>query len=118
MKIFNYLEVEATNRTTVGASKQKGRWLITRETGCEDFELRMFELQPGGRAPLHTHSMDHAVFILDGEGVFIAEGEEREIKSGDVIFVPPHEKHGIMNTGGKTLSLIDILHPDAITHAV
>lgn len=118
MKIFNFRGVEATNRTTVGASRQRGRWLITREMGCEDFELRMFELEPGGRAPLHTHSMDHGVFILDGGGLFITEGGERKIKSGDVIFVSPHEKHGVMNDSEKTLKLIDILHPDAITRGV
>ena len=118
MKIFNYRDVKAENRTTVGASGQVGRWLITRETGCENFELRMFEIRPQGGAPMHTHSMEHAVYILEGKGAFFSDEEEREIRKGDVIFVPPGKRHGIKNTGEENIVLLDVLHPDAVTRAV
>jgi quercetin dioxygenase-like cupin family protein len=60
-----------------GALKVKVRWLITKEIGAENFAMRLFEIEPGGYTPLHSHPWEHEVFILEGEGVVIGENKER-----------------------------------------
>ena len=49
-----------------GAKDVEIRWLISKEDGAENFAMRMFELQPGGHTPLHTHPHEHEVFIVEG----------------------------------------------------
>lgn len=108
MKIFHYLDVEA-KRAEEGARRLKVRWLITKEMGAENFSMRLFEMEPGGYSPLHSHPWEHEVFILEGEGTVLGGGEEHKFKAGDVIFIPPNEMHQFKNTGEKTVKFLCLI---------
>jgi len=108
MKIFHYKKVEAM-KAEEGASKLKVRSLITKEMGAENFAMRLFEMEPGGHSPLHSHSWEHEVFILEGEGLLAGEGEERRFKEGDVIFIGPNEEHQLKNIGEKTVKFLCLI---------
>jgi quercetin dioxygenase-like cupin family protein len=98
MKIFNYRDVRAEN----AEEESRGlnvRWLITRETGAENFAMRLFEMAPNGFSPLHSHPWEHEVFILEGNGAVTNGKEEKEFKEGDVIFIPSNERHQLKNAG-------------------
>lgn len=105
MKIFHYLDVKAEDADE-GASGLRVRWLITSEVGAENFAMRLFEMEPGGYSPLHSHPWEHEVFILEGEGVVLGGGEERKFRAGDVIFIPPNEEHQFRNTSEKTVMFL------------
>jgi quercetin dioxygenase-like cupin family protein len=105
MEVFDYKQVEAKDADE-GASKLKVRWLITREMGAPNFAMRLFEMEPFGNSPLHTHPWEHEVFILEGEGVLVGEDEERRFKPGNVIFVAPNERHQFKNDGSKTVKFL------------
>jgi len=112
MKIFQYQDIEAKDAHE-GASKLRVRWLITKEIGAENFAMRLFELEPRGYSPFHSHPWEHEVFILEGEGLVVGEGEEKRFRTGDVIFIPPNEKHQFKNSAKKTvkfLCLIPYMH--------
>ena len=98
MRVFNNQEVEA-QAVEEGADKVKIRWLITKETGAEKFAMRLFEVEPEGYTPLHSHSWEHEVFILEGKGLVKGGSEEKAFREGDVIFVPSNEIHQFKNTG-------------------
>jgi len=108
MKVFPYREVEAKDAGE-GASKLKIRWLITREIGAKNFAMRLFEMEPGGHSPLHTHGWEHELFVLEGEGVAVGGTEERKIQPGDAVFVPPKEKHQFRNESKKTLRFLCLI---------
>jgi len=105
MKIFNYQNVEAKNADE-GASKLKVRWLITKEMGAPNFAMRLFEMEPKGRSPFHSHPWEHEVFILEGEGLVVSEEGEKKFRAGDVIFILPNEKHQLKNNGEKTVKFL------------
>jgi quercetin dioxygenase-like cupin family protein len=108
MRIFHYDTVKAKDAEE-GASKLKVRWLITKEMGAENFAMRLFEMEPGGYSPLHEHPWEHEVFILDGAGL-VSNGEKATgIKAGDVVFVPPGERHQVKNNGKKTLKFLCLI---------
>ena len=104
MKIFRYRAVKAKDADE-GASRLSVRWLITKEMGAENFAMRLFEMEPGGYSPLHSHPWEHEVFILEGEGVVVGE-EERKFRAGDVMFIPSNEKHQLKNNGEKTVKFL------------
>jgi len=108
MKFFHYRDVEAKDADE-GASKLKVRWLITKDMGAENFAMRFFEMEPEGYSPFHSHPWEHEVFILEGEGIVVGGGEERKFRTGDVIFVPPNEKHQFRNTGETTVKFLCLI---------
>ncbi len=105
MKIIHYRDIEAKNANE-GASKLKVRWLITKEIGAPNFAMRLFEMEPKGYSPLHSHSWEHEVYILEGKGIVIGGTEEKEFNAGDAIFIPPNEKHQFKNNGKKPLKFL------------
>jgi len=105
VKILHYKDVEA-KEAEEGALKLKVRWLITKEMGAENFAMRLFEMQPKGYSPCHSHPWEHEVFILEGKCVVAGERQERKLKAGDVVFVPPNEKHQFKNNSEKTLKFL------------
>jgi quercetin dioxygenase-like cupin family protein len=105
MKVFDYKKVEA-KKEDEGASGLKVRWLITKEMGAPNFAMRLFEMDPRGKSPLHTHAWEHEVFILEGEGTVIDGEKERKLKAGDVVFIKPNEKHQFKNDGSVTLKFL------------
>ena len=100
MKILSHKDVKA-KEAEKGASKLKVRWLITKETGAENFAMRLFEMKPKGYSPFHNHPWEHEVFILEGEGLIVSEQQERKFRTGDVIFIPPNERHQKKSNGEK-----------------
>jgi len=99
MKIAHYSEIEATPVQHEGATGTAIRWLIGKDDGADKFAMRLFEIQPGGQTPLHTHEWEHQVYILDGKGTVWREGQDVPVKSGTAIFVPGSEKHCFKNIG-------------------
>ena len=105
MKVVPYKEVEA-KEADEGASKLKVRWLITREMGAPNFAMRLFEVEPGGHSPFHSHPWEHEVFILEGEGLVLGGKEEKKFKAGDAVFIPPNEQHQFKNNSKKKLKFL------------
>jgi quercetin dioxygenase-like cupin family protein len=97
-----------------GASDVEIRWLISREDGAENFAMRMFELQPGGHTPLHTHPHEHEVFIVQGQGTFVCEAKEHEFGPEHVIFVPGGLEHRFKNTGDSVLRFLCLIPMSAV----
>ena len=108
LKILHYTDVEAKD-AGAGTSKLNIRWLITKETGAKNFAMRLFEMEAGGHSPLHIHSWEHEVFILEGEGLVVGEKEEKNFKAGDFIFIPPNEKHQLKNNSKKPAKFLCLI---------
>jgi quercetin dioxygenase-like cupin family protein len=50
--------------------------------------------EPGARTAWHTHPLGQTLYVIAGVGRVQAKGGPiREIKPGDVVFIPPGEKH-------------------------
>ncbi len=63
--------------------------------------MRIFEIAPGGKIPLHHHPEEHEIFVLQGQATLLSENGTKIGKKDDVIFIPPNEPHGYDNTEGK-----------------
>lgn len=106
MKIINYQDMTPDPVTGEGVSGVTIRWLISGDDGAPHFAMRLFEVQPGGNTPLHTHDTEHEVFILEGTGAVWREGKEVTLVPGTAVFVPPDEKHCFFNKGETVLKFI------------
>ena len=108
-KIGRAAEVEAQEVITEGAVEVTIRWLVSKKDGALNFQMRLFEVGPGGRTPLHSHEWEHEVYILEGAGKLVFEGEEYSLEKGSYAFVPADREHSFVNTGERTLSFICVV---------
>lgn len=61
------------------------------------FQVRYFELAPGGFTSFEQHEHEHAVVVLHGSGqVRLAENMHR-LAFGDLVYVAPGEAHQFSN---------------------
>ena len=109
MKIERSRNVTKTPVKIEGAKDVEIRWLISKQDGAENFAMRLFEIAPGGHTPLHTHAEEHEIFILEGRGTFVYEGQEHPFEAEHVIFVPPDREHCFKNTGDSLLRMLCII---------
>jgi len=52
------------------------RWLLSTEIGVPNFEMRYFEVTEESKPSEDKHPWEHEVFVVRGEGIVKAGGEE------------------------------------------
>ena len=75
--------------------------VISDMDGAPNFVMRVFEIEPGGHTPYHTHDWEHEVYVLEGDAVAVSKDGEASIGPGSVLLVEPNEIHNFKNTGDK-----------------
>lgn len=88
------------------------RVVIGPEEGATHFNMRVFEVQPGYASPLHSHSWEHEVFVLSGQGAVRTEQGDIPISHGSTVFVPGGELHQFRNTSEQLLRFICLVPQD------
>lgn len=115
MKLAYFMDIPLEEVNIEGAKNVKIRWLISKKDNAPHFAMRMFEVEPDGFTPYHTHEWEHEVFVLQGTGSLVSKDGEKEFKQWDVMFVPPNETHQFRNTGNDLLRFLCIIpHPEQI----
>src|SRR5271154_364847 len=67
--------------------------IITPQAPRRFFSSRV-AFEPGARTAWHTHPLGQTLYVLAGVGRFQSKGGPiHEIKPGDVVRIPPGEKH-------------------------
>jgi mannose-6-phosphate isomerase-like protein (cupin superfamily) len=86
------------------------RYLVNEDLGCPDV-TQFIGLIPPGRAPMHSHTYDEVIYVVEGEGVLHLGGDEVAITAGSCIHLPPLAEHCLENTGGRTMRVLGVFHP-------
>jgi quercetin dioxygenase-like cupin family protein len=76
------------------------------------FELRYFELAPGGRSAHETHRHEHAVVVLRGSGEVLLGSAVHALRPGDLVRVAPGDAHQFRNTGSEPLGFLCVVDAD------
>ena len=72
--------------------------------------LNAFE--PGQEHKLHAHAgQDKVYHVLEGEGLFLLDGQELPMAAGDLLVAPDGVPHGVRNTGTERLLVLVVLAP-------
>ena len=84
--------------------------MVSGEIGSK-LTFRVVEIpvpQPGEplRGPHLHRGYEECIYVLKGEGRTLTESGAFDVKPGDVMLIPAHEKHVTRNTGGEPLILL------------
>ncbi len=91
-----------------GYSNVAGKVLVSPESGWKDYVMRRFEIGKDGYSGHHRHDFPHIVFVAEGKGTMIMEGEEKPIEKGSFAYVPNNALHQLKNTDPDVSPLVFI----------
>jgi quercetin dioxygenase-like cupin family protein len=107
MYVIGLDEVHKTVPAMGGAKGVHKQVPLSRKDGVPTFSFRVFTIAPGGHTPFHQHKFEHMNYVINGEGVLIAEDREHALKQGDFALVLAGEKHQYRNSSdGQDLVII------------
>lgn len=87
------------------------RVLVSPEVGCRTM-TQFTGVIPTGRAPLHAHPHEEAVYVLAGQGrLWIEEDPVGELRPGSVVFFPIGVRHTLENTGRDDMKVLGAFSP-------
>ena len=67
--------------------------------GMDDMLAGIMRYQKGAASPYHLHeNCEHFYFIMDGSATVETADGARELKAGDLVFIPAEEKHRLRAT--------------------
>ncbi|MBI4288574.1 MAG: cupin domain-containing protein [Chloroflexi bacterium] len=86
--------------------------LIGRESGARNLEVILGTVAPRGRADLHSHGeAEQVVYVLEGSIEVEMFGERQTARSGQAIFLPAGQPHGLSAPGDKPAKVLVIYAP-------
>jgi len=113
MKIQAAETVEAKPVRIDGAAEVTMRLLIGPAQDAPTFNMRLFEVAPGGHTPCHSHDWEHEVYVLGGAGEVRSPDGQVPIAASDCVLIPPNEEHQFVNTGDETLKFLCLVPRDS-----
>lgn len=91
------LSIRAYRPETGPACGITRRVLVGERGEATGFDLRYFEIAPGGASAYEEHVHTHTVVILRGHGQVTLGNEVHDLAFGDTVYVAPHEWHQFRN---------------------
>ena len=108
--------MEGLSGNTVRIGDLDLRFLVDETQGSGDLVMFEFTVPPQARVPApHFHrDVDEAVYGLEGTLTMTLDGERRELRSGDIIFIPRGSVHHHENLHEQTARALVVLTPGSI----
>jgi len=75
------------------------------------YSISHSELKPGKKSKLHKLKTSEVYYILQGEGTLQIDDEIFQVLKDQAIYIPPHSKQCIENTGKDELKFLCIVDP-------
>ena len=98
MYVTSLDKIEKTIFRSEGAKDVYKQIALSRKDGVPTFSFRVFTIEPGGHTPFHQHEFEHMNYVINGEGILVAEDQEHELREGDFALILPSEKHQFKNS--------------------
>jgi quercetin dioxygenase-like cupin family protein len=87
------------------------RVLVSPAVGCQRM-TQFTGVIPTGRAPLHAHPHEEAVYILAGQGrLWIEDEAVGDLSRGSVVFFPIGVRHTLENVGREDMKVLGAFSP-------
>ena len=86
------------------------RYLVYTDLGCKQITQFAGWISPS-RAPVHYHTYEEVIFILEGHGLVHTDEASCEFGAGSSIYFPIGVRHCVENPGTSTIKLLGAFYP-------
>jgi mannose-6-phosphate isomerase-like protein (cupin superfamily) len=76
-----------------------------------ELSITWVDVEPGAEQKPLSHGPQQVYVITRGEGRMRVGEDEREVREGQMVFIPPEVEHGIVNTGEGVLTYVSAATP-------
>ena len=76
-----------------------------------ELSITWVDVEPGAEQKPHSHGPQQVYVITRGTGRMVVGEEQREVREGQMVFIPPEVEHGIVNTGDEVLTYVSAATP-------
>lgn len=84
---------DVERRDVGAATATQMQVLLGPEDGTPNFAMRRFIMGEGGGMPVHTNTVEHEQYVLAGCAEVGIGGSVREVRAGDVLYIPAGAPH-------------------------
>ena len=84
----------------------RGRFLAHKDTGAQAVSLLENQVDPGCNAPLHKHTVEETMLVLDGTIWVKVNDEEHTLGAGHTVIIPANAPHAWGNAGDTVANLL------------
>jgi len=102
--------VREENQEPIPAGDRTFKYLVNQDLGAARV-TQFIGVIPTGRAPLHHHTYEEAIFVIEGEGCVHTEDGDATYKAGSSIYLPRGVRHSVENTGSTNVRVLGVFHP-------
>ncbi len=86
------------------------RYLVNTDLGCKQITQFAGWITPS-KAPVHYHTYEEGIFILEGNGIVHTDDGSCEFGPGSSIYFPIGVRHCVENPGTSTIKLLGAFYP-------
>jgi mannose-6-phosphate isomerase-like protein (cupin superfamily) len=86
------------------------RYLVYTDLGCKQI-TQFAGWIPPSKAPVHYHTYEEGIFILEGHGIVHTDDDSCEFGAGSSIYFPIGVHHCVENPGTSTIKLLGAFYP-------
>jgi len=79
---------------------------IDKASGAGAVSMGIVTLQPGCGLKTHTHKVEDAMIILEGQGIFSLGEQQHPVTAGMAVIAPAGMAHGLKNNGTVSLKIV------------
>lgn len=103
--------VQEDKREEIRATEDRVfRYLVNTDLGCQQITQFAGWISPS-KAPVHYHTYEECIFILDGRGVVHTNEGSCDFEPGSSIYFPVGVRHCVENPGSSTIKLLGAFYP-------
>lgn len=102
--------VREENQKPIPAGDRTFKYLVNEDLGAARV-TQFIGLIPPGRAPMHHHTYEEAIYVIEGEGCVHTEDGDAPFRAGSSIYLPRGVRHSVENTGSTDIRVLGVFHP-------
>ncbi len=102
MPVIKYMDVTPVERAPGCMMRQ----FVNQDMGAGAVTLGELIMQPGSALPIHTHKIEEAMFLVEGQLVLLDGDKSITVDAGTAILAPAWVKHNLANKTDKPARLL------------
>lgn len=102
--------VDESRQAEIPTGDRKFKMMVDARIGCRQV-TQFVGFIPPSKAPLHYHTYEEAIYIIEGSGRLWIEDECAEFAAGSSIYLSPRVRHCLENDGTENIRLLGVFYP-------